>query len=116
MYARYTAIVVGCVLLVVGLITGMVMLASFGSTTADTVGLHYNGGMFEGQSFERMIEPGSGATFLGPSDTLIRIPINKRDYTFCEAVRPEPDDDGCDGTPIIVTARGGAEIAFSGGL
>lgn len=92
------------------------LLAACGSTTADTVGLHYNGGPIEGQSFEQMIEPGSGSTWLGPADALIRIPINKRDYTFCNQVRPEPDEEGCDGAPIVVTALGGAEIAFSGGL
>lgn len=115
-WRHYTAVTVGIILAVVGLIFGLVLLSSFGSTTADTVGLHYNGGTFEGQSFERMIEPGSGAVFLGPGDSLIRIPINKRDYTFCSAVREDPGDDGCDGGPIFVTARGGAEIAFSGGL
>lgn len=94
----------------------MAVLAACGSTTADTIGLHYNGGPFEGESFETVVEPGSGNRFLGPADSLIRIPTNKRDYTFCAQVRPDPGSDGCDASPIVVTALGGAEISISGGL
>lgn len=101
------------ILAVIGL---TIALAACGSTSADTVGLHYNGGPFEGESFEALIEPGSGNQLLGPSDNLIRIPTNKRDYTFCASVRPEPGERGCDDAPITVTALGGANIAFSGGL
>lgn len=93
-----------------------VALAACGSTTADTIGLHYHGGPIEGESFDGIVEPGSGNTFIGPGDTLIRVPTNKRDYSFCAAVRPSPDEPGCDGPPITVTALGGAEIAFSGVL
>lgn len=100
----------------------LALLAACGSTTADTVGLHYNGGPLEGESYERLVEPGSGTAFLGPGDKIIRVPINQREYTFCPEHRgrimPDGDeaDTGCDGPPITVTALGGAELAFSGGV
>lgn len=92
-----------------------IMLAACGSTHADTVGLHYNGGPFEGESFERIIEPGSGNQVLGPADTLVQLPINQRDYTACAAVRTD-DTEGCDGGAIRVAAKGGAELDISLGV
>jgi hypothetical protein len=107
---RILVVVVGIALLAIG------SAACGGSTTADTVGLHYGGGTFEGDHYERFIEPGSGRVTTGPSDVIIRIPFNKRDYTFCSDAREAADDPGCDGGPIEVTALGGADIAFEGGL
>lgn len=97
-------------------VVAVLALAACGSTAADTVGLHYNDGPFEGESYEGLIEPGSGQKFLGPFDRVVRLPINQRDYTFCAEVRSDDDDRGCDAPPIVVTALGGAELAFSGGV
>lgn len=96
-------------------VTALALMAC-GSTTADTVGLEYEDGPIQGENFVGVVEPGSGNKFLGPFDRIIRIPINKRDYTFCESVRDSSGGDGCDGAPITVTALGGAELAFEGGL
>lgn len=98
----------------------MVLLAALflgacGSTTADTIGLHYNDGPLEGESFEGIVQPGSGQKGIGPFDRIVRLPINQREYTFCADVRTN-EADGCDAPPIIVTALGGAELAFSGGV
>lgn len=105
--------IVAVIAIVVGLFT---LFTGFGSTSADTVGLHYNSGPFEGESFEKVIQPGSGQTFVGPLDKVIRVPANQREYTFCAETRSEDNDNGCDGGPIKVTALGGAELAFSGGV
>lgn len=45
-----------------------VTLVGCGSTTADTVGLHYTGGPIEGERYESLIEPGSGQKFIGFGD------------------------------------------------
>lgn len=91
-------------------------LAACGSTTADTVGIQYGDGPIEGEHYETVVEPGSGQKFLGFGDKIIRVPINQREYTFCANVRTDDNDAGCDGEPIVVTALGGAELAFSGGV
>lgn len=101
---------------VLGLTALVLSLAACGSTTADTVGLHYGGGPIEGDHFEKIVEPGSGSQFLGPMDRIVRLPINQRDYTFCEETRKDSDDRGCDTKPIKVTALGGADVGISGGV
>lgn len=98
------------------LVVALVALAACGSTTADTVGLVYDDGPAEGEHFEGIMDPGSGQKFLGPFDQVIRLPINQREYTFCGQVRTEDNDRGCDAPPIVVTALGGAELSFSGGV
>lgn len=79
------------------------------STASDEIGLIYNDGPIQGQSYDKMVDPGSGQVFMGPFDFMAKLPVNQRDYTFCP-------DDGCDAPPIKVTALGGAELAFSGGV
>jgi hypothetical protein len=86
------------------------------STTADTVGLRYDDGPIEGEHFEGIVQPGSGQQLVGPFNRIIRLPINQREYTFCAQVRTKDNDNGCDAPPIVVTALGGAELAFSGGV
>ena len=70
------------------LIGGFLLFSAWGSVPVDKVGLHYNGGPIEGQSFARIIQPGSGAQFLGPRDTLITLPIDQRSYVTCAADNP----------------------------
>jgi hypothetical protein len=91
-----------------------VVLASCASTHADTVGLKYNKGPIEGESFDEVVEPGSGQQFVW-NDTIVELPINQRDYTACAAVR-DKDKEGCDAGPIRVAARGGAELDISLGV
>lgn len=93
------------------------LLAACGATKADTVGLKYNEGPIEGESFDKVVEPGSGKQFLW-NDKIKQLPIGKRDYTAC--VIPEGKeaggDDTCDGPPIRVAAKGGGEVDISLGV
>lgn len=101
---------------ILGLAAVVLAVAACGSTTADTVGLRYDDGPLEGEHFEGIVDPGSGQQWIGPMNRIVRIPINQREYTFCADVRTEDKDTGCDAPPITVTALGGAELAFSGGV
>lgn len=96
------------------LIGGFLLFSAWGSVPVDKVGLHYNGGPIEGQSFERIIQPGSGAQFLGPRDTLITLPIDQRSYVTCAA--DNVDGDRCDGPDIVAATKGGAEMRFRIGV
>jgi hypothetical protein len=106
---------------IIGVFTGIFLLigaillfSAWGSVPVDKVGLHYNGGPIEGQSFERIIQPGSGAQFLGPRDTLTLLPIDQRSYTTCNA--DQVDGDKCDGPDIVAATKGGAEMRFRIGV
>lgn len=98
-----------------GLIAALSLIAACAETKTDEVGLFYNQGPFEGESFEKMVEPGSGQVFVW-NDQIVKLPINQRDYTFCDDVRTRDNKNGCDAPAIRVTALGGAELAFSGGI
>lgn len=106
---------------IVGVITGVFLLigtvllfSSWGSVPSNKIGLHYNGGPIEGQSFEKIIEPGSGAQFLGPRDTLALLPIDQRSYITCRA--EDVNGDTCDGPDIVASTKGGAEMRFRIGV
>lgn len=90
-------------------------LAACAETNATEIGLKYGQGPIEGEHFEGIVEPGSGQQFVW-NDEIVTLPITQRDYTFCADVRQDSDAPGCDAPPIRVTALGGAELAFSGGL
>lgn len=96
---------------VVAALVAAVALAACGSTKADEIGLHYNGGPIEGESFEGIVDPGSGQQFIGPGDRIVTLPLTTRTYEACADVRD--GDDGCDGPPIVVPAGGGGELAIS---
>lgn len=94
------------VLVLVGLVVfGSLFLRSWRSTPVDSIGLHYSGGPIEGQRYQTVVEPGSGARFLGLMDTLVLLPVTQRDYTASNAV-------GADGGPIVAPAQGGVEMQF----
>ena len=95
---------------VVGLIWLILFAMGWGSVPVDEIGLHYGDGPIEGEHFEKIIEPGSGAQFLGISDKLVKLPVTQRDYTAC------PGDGVCDGGPIVASTRGGAEMTFNIGV
>lgn len=106
---------------IIGIITGffalvacIMLLSAWGSVPSNKVGLHYNGGPIEGQSFERIIQPGSGAQFLGPRDTLALLPTDQRSYVTCHA--DNVDGDTCDGPDIVAATKGGAEMRFRIGV
>ena len=89
----------------VALVFLVLFFASWKSVPVDRLGLHYTGGPIEGQEFVAVIEPGSGAQFLGLLDTLVLLPATQRDYTASGA-------EGADGPPIVAPARGGVEMQF----
>jgi len=106
----------GGILAVIVALTAVIMLFSaWGSVPVDKVGLHYNGGPIEGQSFEKIIQPGSGAQFLGPRDSLVLLPIDQRSYTTCKAEDVDGGDT-CDGPDIVASTKGGAEMRFRIGV
>lgn len=90
-------------------------LGACAGTNATEVGLKYGDGPIEGEHFEKIIEPGSGQRWVW-NDKIVTLPTTQRDYTFCAEVRADNDEPGCDAPPIRVTALGGAELEFSGGL
>lgn len=99
------AVLGGGVVIVVLLVFGIMFLAGWGSVPVDKVGLHYSGGPIEGQKFVKVIEPGTGAQFLGLRDKLVHLPITQRDYVAS-------DDLNADGPPIVAPAKGGVEMRF----
>ena len=103
---------VGIVMFIILIIA--LLFGAWGSVPVDKVGLHYNGGPIEGQSFNKIIQPGSGAQFLGPADTLVKLPIDQRSYVTCSP--DQVDGDTCDGPDIIASTRGGAEMRFRIGV
>jgi regulator of protease activity HflC (stomatin/prohibitin superfamily) len=107
-------VIIGTLAGIFALIGSVLLLSSWGSVPSNKVGLHYNGGPIEGQSFEKIIQPGSGAQFLGPRDTLALLPIDQRSYVTCKA--DNVDGDTCDGPDIVAATRGGAEMRFRIGV
>lgn len=107
-------VITGVAAVIFALIGGILLFSAWGSVPVDKVGLHYNGGPIEGQSFERVIQPGSGAQFLGPADTLVLLPIDQRSYTTCKT--EDVNGDTCDGPDIVAATKGGAEMRFRIGV
>lgn len=107
--------IVGGVVGLIGVLVAVVLLFSaWGSVPSNKIGLHYNGGPIEGQSFEKIIEPGSGQKFLGPADTLALLPIDQRSYVTCKG--EDVNGDTCDGPDIVAATKGGAEMRFRIGV
>ena len=106
------AIVIAIAVVVIVIL--VLLFSAWGSVPGNKIGLHYNGGPFEGDSFEKIVEPGSGSQFLGPADRLVTLPIDQRSYTTCS---PEQvDGDTCDGPDIVAATKGGAEMRFRVGV
>lgn len=110
------AAMLGGLIFVVVVIIGIVVIAfsAWGSVPGNKIGLHYNGGPLEGDSYERIIQPGSGSQFLGPSDRLVTLPIDQRSYTTCRG--EDVNGDTCDGPDIVAATKGGAEMRFRIGV
>lgn len=93
-------------IVIVGLlIFGTMFVRGWKSTPVDHIGLHYSGGPIEGQRFQGVVDPGSGARFLGLQDSLVLLPVTQRDYTASNSP-------SADGGPIYAPARGGVEMQF----
>lgn len=86
-------------------------LGSACSTTAevDRIGLYYTGGMIQGHHFKKVVNPGSGAKFLGWGDTVEYLPAGQRNYIVSKQVN-EGDRQGAD--IITVPAKGGVSMDF----
>lgn len=94
----------------IALVAWVIMfIGGWGSTPVNKVGLHYTGGPIDGNKFDGVLEPGSGAKFLGLLDHLHTIPVNQRNYIISKAVN-EGDREGAD--QIVVPAKGGVDFSF----
>ncbi len=100
-----------CKLTTVGAICLLALLGTSCSSTAavDKVGLYYTGGMFQGQHFKKVVNPGSGATFLGWGDDIKWLPNGQRNYIV--SLNPTEGDRATKDS-IIVPAKGGIEMEF----
>lgn len=104
------AAVIGVVIVVIIFLIWLIMfIMGWKSTPVDHVGLHYTGGPIQGQKFKEIIEPGSGARFLGLLDTLVLLPTTQRDYIASKHAS-EGDRQGYD--TIKAPAKGGVEMEF----
>lgn len=77
------------------------------STAPDEVMLHYAGGVFEANRFERCISPSSGATILGPGDTSFSYPFGQRTFDFTGS-------DDAESTPITVVSKDNVQMTVAG--
>lgn len=112
---RIALIVLGVIVTVTTLVLAIPFLSAWQSVPANKIGLHYNGGPIEGESYNKIIQPGSGATFLGLADRLVELPIDQRSYTTCNADNVDKGDT-CDGPDIVASTKGGAEMRFRIGV
>lgn len=93
----------------VGLVLTLLGGACTTQTGVTTIGLYYTGGWHEGEHFEKVILPGSGAQFRGWGDSIVRLPVNQRNYIVSKA-EGEGDRQGAD--VIRVPAKGGVLMDF----
>lgn len=85
-------------LVAVLVVLGMLM-SSFVKTPADKYGLSYGGGPFEGNVYQRTVQPGSGLTFNGLSDKWYEYPSVQRNYIISK----RSDEGDLSGTDFIAT-------------
>lgn len=75
------AAVVVILVIVVGLVLGLIGAAtSFRKTPADKIAVSYGAGPFEGNQFQRVVQPGSGLVNNGMFDKWYEYPTTKRNY------------------------------------
>ena len=79
------------------------------TAAVDRVGLYYTGGPIQGQHFEKVVNPGSGATWMGISDTLKWLLAGQRNYIVSKKV-DEGDRKAADF--LRVPAKGGVPFDF----
>jgi hypothetical protein len=105
-YAIGISVIVFLVLLV---IWAILFVMGWKSVPVDKVGLHYKDGPIQGQHFDEIIQPGTGARFLGLADDLVLLPITQRSYI---ASRNPNEGDRKEADTIKAPARGGVEMEF----
>lgn len=92
---------------------GILLTAVFGACTSqapvDKVGLKYTGGPIQGRHFKKLINSGSGATYLGIADTVHWLPAGQRNYIVSKK-EGEGDVKGFD--VITLPALGGVLMDF----
>jgi hypothetical protein len=95
----------------VAAVLAVMVLGSACTQTAEVqnIGLYYGHGPIEGNHFERVILPGSGAQIQGFFDTIAWLPVNQRNYIVSK-VEGEGDRGGAD--VIRVPAKGGVNMDF----
>jgi hypothetical protein len=77
---RVRAAGIAVVAVLVG-ITGLsATVGTFRKTPADKIAISYGGGPFEGNHFQRIIQPSSGLTFNGLFDHWYEYPVTQRNY------------------------------------
>src|SRR5688500_2938533 len=98
---------------VFGVVAGMALLILFiggwKSVPIDKIGVHISGGPLEGQKYQGIAEPGSGARFYGLLDRVAELPVNQRNYIVSKH-GGEGDRQGEDF--IRVPAKGGIAMDF----
>lgn len=91
----------------IGLVAGVLLAGSlafmwpFDKTAQDKVCITYGGGPFEGEEFQRVVQPGSSLFFNGWRDKLYCYPTTQRLYSIDE--RPEAADEGAPSAVVAFT-------------
>ena len=80
-WARSKRVLLPVAVVMLSLLTGACSKAA----AVDRIGLYYTGGMLQGQHFKKVVEPGSGATFLGWQDDIKFLPAGQRNYIVSSA-------------------------------
>ena len=92
--------VIGIVLLVVVITLISGLATTFRKTPADQIALSYGGGPFEGNQFQKIVEPGSGLVFNGVYDKWYEYPVTQRNYIISRR-----DDEGdVAGNDVVVAS------------
>lgn len=60
--------------------------ATFKSVPVDKIGLHYTGGLFQGQKFQGVIQPGTNTKYYGEFDKIFLLPSTQRNYIVSKDV------------------------------
>ena len=69
-------------------LAGLIWLggATFKSVPVDKIGLHYTGGLFQGQKFQGVIQPGTNTKYYGEFDKIFLLPSTQRNYIVSKDV------------------------------
>jgi hypothetical protein len=63
----------------------LVFVRGWTSVPADKIALHYSGGPLEGQRFQRVVAPGTGARFYGLLENVYHLPATQLNYIMSKA-------------------------------
>ena len=70
-------------------LSGLVWLsgATFKGVPVDKIGLHYTGGLFQGQHFKEVINPGTHTKYYGEYDKIFLLPSTQRTYIVSKDIQ-----------------------------